>query len=152
MDQNQKWDSRYMEMARFVSKWSNCIREGRQVGAVLARDKHLLSMGYNGAPAGIKSCAERGECIRKKRNIPSGTTLELCYSVCAEQKAIAGAASVGVGIDGATLYSTHRPCTTCTRLIIGSGISRVVYENDYPDDFSASMMKESDVIFEKYQA
>lgn len=146
---DEKWDKRFLEIAVKISQWSNCIRDGRQVGAVIARDKRILTMGYNGAPAGIESCSERGYCLRKKQNIKSGTSLQMCYSVCAEQKAIIQAATNGISIDGATLYCTHKPCTICTRMIIGSGIARVVYINDYPDEFADSLIKETKIPFEK---
>ena len=60
-----KWDKRFMEMTRLVSTWSSCYKQNRQVGAVIVRDKRILTTGYNGASSGIESCAERGECLRR---------------------------------------------------------------------------------------
>lgn len=68
-----KWDKRFMEMANVVSTWSSCYRTGRQVGAVITKNKRILTTGYNGAPEGIRSCVEKGECMRDIMKIPSGT-------------------------------------------------------------------------------
>ena len=84
-----KWDRRFMEMAKLVGTWASCFQKNRHVGAVIVRDKRILTTGYNGAPSGVKSCMERQECLRRKLNIPSGTQHELCYGVHAEQNAIA---------------------------------------------------------------
>lgn len=145
-----KWDKRFMEMAGFVATWSSCYQPNRQIGAVIAKDKRIVTTGYNGAGAGIKSCKERGECLRRTLNIPSGTRAELCYAIHAEQNAIIQAAKLGVSIDGATLYCTHQPCVICAKMIINSGIKRVVYREGYPDDFSLEMFKQADVVLEKY--
>ena len=83
-----KWDVRFMEMTRLVSSWSSCYKTNRQVGAVIVRDKRILTTGYNGAPAGVKSCKDRCECMREKLNIQSGTRQEMCYAVHAEQNAV----------------------------------------------------------------
>ena len=122
-----KWDKRFMEAARLVSTWSSCYQENRQVGAVIEKNKRILTTGYNGASSGIKNCKERGECLRSKLGIASGTQHEICYATHAEQNAIIQAARLGVSIEGATLYCTHQPCVICAKMIINSGISRVVY-------------------------
>ncbi len=145
-----KWDKRFMEMASFVATWSSCYQPNRQIGAVIAKDKRILTTGYNGAGSGIKSCKERGECLRRTLNIPSGTRAEMCYAVHAEQNAIIQAAKIGVSVDGATLYCTHQPCVICAKMIINSGITRVVYREGYPDDFSLEMFKQANVKIEKY--
>lgn len=146
-----KWDKRFVEMAFVVAGWSSCYQENRQVGAVIARNKRILTTGYNGASSGIMSCKERGECLRKKLNIPSGTRHEICYAVHAEQNAIIQAAKIGVSVEGATLYCTHQPCTICAKMIINSGISRVVFAQGYPDDFSMELFREAGVTVEKYE-
>ena len=140
-----KWDDRFMDMAEVVASWSSCFQENRHVGAVIVKDKRILTTGYNGAPSGVKSCTEKGECLRKKLNIPSGTRHELCYAVHAEQNAIAQASKLGVSVQGATLYCTHQPCVICAKMIINSGISKVLYKYGYPDDFSLQLFKESNV-------
>ncbi len=140
-----KWDHRFMELARTVAKWSSCIRNNRQVGAVIVKNKRILTTGYNGAPQGIKSCKERGFCLRDKLNIPSGTQAETCYAIHAEQNAVIQAAKLGVSVEGATIYITHQPCSVCTRILINSGIKRIVYEQEYPDKFSLELLKESGI-------
>ena len=76
------WDAYFLELAQLVSKRSTCMR--RKVGAVIVKDKHILSTGYNGAPKNITHCAKAG-CIRTKEEIPSGQRHELCRGLHAEQ-------------------------------------------------------------------
>jgi len=140
-----KWDKRFMDMAEVVASWSSCYQENRHVGAVIVKDKRILTTGYNGAPSGVESCADKGECLRRKLNIPSGTKHELCYAVHAEQNAIAQAAKLGISVQGATLYCTHQPCVICAKMIINSGINRVIFKYGYPDDFSIELFKEANV-------
>lgn len=146
-----KWDKRFMNLTFSVAEWSSCYKKDRQVGAIIVKDKRILTTGYNGAGAGIKSCKERGECMRQSLGIPSGTRHELCYAVHAEQNAIIQAAKLGVSVDGATLYCTHQPCSICAKMIINSGIKRVVFKEGYPDDFSMEMFDEAGLIVEKYE-
>ena len=108
-----------------------------------------MTTGYNGAPSGINSCRDKGECLRRKLNIPSGTRHELCYAVHAEQNAIAQAAKMGINLEGATLYCTHQPCVICTKIIINAGIKRVVYKHGYPDEFSLELLKEAQIQLDK---
>ena len=146
-----KWDKRFIDMAEVVGSWSSCYQENRHVGAVIVKDKHVLATGYNGAPAGVKSCKDKGECLRKKLNIPSGTRHELCFAVHAEQNAIAQASRFGISVEGATIYVTHQPCTICTKMIINSGIKKVIYKYGYPDDFSLELLKEAGVELIKWE-
>ena len=145
-----KWDKRFVELAKTISDWSSCYKENRQVGAVIVRDRRILSTGYNGAPAGIVSCKERGECLRNKLGIASGTHHEICYAIHAEQNAIIQAAKIGVSIQDATLYCTHQPCVICAKMIVNAGISRIVYVHPYPDEFSRKILEESGIIVEQY--
>lgn len=137
-------------MTELVATWSSCFKSDRQVGAIITKDKRILTTGYNGASAGIVSCKEKGECIRQKLGIESGTRHELCYAVHAEQNAIIQAAKQGICVDGATLYCTHQPCSICAKMIINSGIKRVVFKQGYPDDFSMEMFREAGLEIEKY--
>jgi len=146
-----KWDTRFMQMAFSVATWSSCFKENRQVGAVIVRDKRILTTGYNGAPAGIRSCKEKGECMRIKLGIASGTRHELCYAVHAEQNAIIQAAKLGICLEGTTMYVTHQPCSICAKMIINSGIKRIVYKEGYPDEFSKTLFDECGMILEQYQ-
>lgn len=145
----EKWDRRFMELTEEVGNWASCLR--RRVGAVIVRDKRVMTTGYNGAPSGIKSCVERGECLRDKRGIPSGTHAEICFAAHAEQNAIIQAAKYGVNIDGATLYCTHQPCVICAKMIINAGIKRVVYKEGYPDEFSMQLFEEAGTKVEKFE-
>ena len=146
-----KWDARFMALADTISGWASCYKPDRKIGAVIVKNKRIVTTGYNGAPAGIKTCVERGECLRQKLGIASGTRAELCYAVHAEQNAIIQAARLGSSIDGATLYCTHQPCVLCAKMIVNAGIRRVVYREGYPDDFARHMLSEGSVALEQFQ-
>ncbi len=147
-----KWDERFMRLAETVAEWSSCYQPNRHVGAVIVKDKRILTTGYNGAPAGVTSCAERGVCLRREKNIPSGTMQELCYAVHAEQNAIIQAAKLGVSVEGATMYVTHQPCVICARMIINSGIKTVIYKEGYPDEFALKLFDEAEVDVIKFDS
>ena len=151
MSEWTKWDQRFMDMAKMVGSWSSCFQQNRQIGAVIVRNKRIITTGYNGAPAGVTSCMERGECLRRKLNIPSGTQHELCYAIHAEQNAIIQAAKLGISIEGATLYCTHQPCVICAKMIVNSGISRVIYGEGYPDAFALKIFDLAGVELLKYE-
>lgn len=127
-DPRPGWDEYFMEIAHVVAKRSNCSR--RRVAAVIVKDNHLLSTGYNGTPRGVKNCFDGG-CPRCSSHAPSGTGLDECLCVHAEQNAICQAARYGIDVSGATIYVTLSPCLTCAKLIINAGISTVVYDGDY---------------------
>ena len=146
-----KWDKRFMEMAHVIAGWASCYQPNRKIGAEIVKNKRIMTTGYNGAPAGVKTCVERGECLRRKLNIPSGTRQETCYAIHAEQNAIIQAARLGVSIEGATLYCTHQPCVICAKMIINAGITRVVYQEGYPDDFARELLGEAGVALERYE-
>jgi len=145
-----KWDKRFMEMAELISTWSSCYQENRKIGAVIVKDKRIMTTGYNGAPSGIESCVEKGECLRRTMNVPSGTRAELCYAIHAEQNAILQAARLGLSLMGATLYCTHQPCVICSKMIVNAGITKVWYKNSYPDEFAIQILKEANVELVKY--
>lgn len=145
MAEFDKWDLRFMQLAETVGSWSSCYQETRHVGAVIVKNKRIMTTGYNGAPSGIESCRDKNYCLRKRMNIPSGTRQEICYAVHAEQNAIAQAAKMGINIEGGTLYCTHQPCIICTKIIINAGIRRVVYKHGYPDDFALQLLKEAEM-------
>ena len=152
MAKMNKWDHRFMQLTEAVATWSSCYQDNRQVGAIIVKDKHVMTTGYNGAPAGVENCKEKGECLRRKLNIASGTHHELCFAVHAEQNAIIQAGKYGININGGTLYCTHQPCVICGKMIINAGIKRVVYKEGYPDEFSMQLFKEAGVSVEKYEA
>lgn len=146
-----KWDHRFMEMAHLVSTWTSCINEGRSIGAVIVKDKRVMTTGYNGAAAGTTTCKERGYCLRRRLNIPSGTRLEVCYAIHAEQNAVIQAAKLGLPIDSATLYCTHQPCSVCAKILVNAGVRRIVYEQGYPDAFALEVLNEAGVVLERYE-
>ncbi len=145
-----KWDHRFMHLSKEIATWASCFQPNRKIGAVIVKNKRIMTTGYNGAPAGVKTCMERGECLRRKLGIPSGTRQEMCYATHAEQNAIIQAARLGVSIEGATLYCTHQPCAVCAKMIVNAGIVRVVYGEGYPDEFAVELLSEGGVKLEKY--
>ncbi len=138
--QRPSWNEYFMSIAEMVSTRSTCLR--RKVGAVLVKDKRIISTGYNGSPSGLKHCEEVG-CLREKLGVPSGERHELCRGLHAEQNAIIQAALHGVSTKGAILYCTHCPCSLCTKMLINAGISRVVYKEGYPDWLAKEIAKEA---------
>ena len=127
-DPRPSWDEYFMEIAAVVAKRSNCLR--RSVGAVIMKDNHILSTGYNGTPHGVVNCFAGG-CPRCAGKVKSGTHLEECLCVHAEQNAICQAAFFGHAVKDATIYVTISPCLTCAKLIVNAGIKEVVYGGDY---------------------
>ena len=140
-----KWDKRFMQLTETVANWSSCFQENRHVGAIIVKDKRVMTTGYNGAPAGVQSCEEKGECLRRKLNIPSGTKHELCYAVHAEQNAIAQAAKHGISTSGSTIYVTTFPCKDCMNSIVNSGIKKIVFEGDYNASLSKQIALEAKI-------
>lgn len=139
------WDVYFMGIARLVASRSTCLR--RQVGAVMVKDKHILATGYNGTPSGIRHCSEVG-CLRQQLCVPSGERHELCRGLHAEQNAIIQAAKHGVNIDSATLYCTNSPCIICSKMLINSGVKRIVCCDGYPDSLAAGMLDEAGIVVE----
>jgi dCMP deaminase len=142
MVERPSWDDYFMKIAEDVSTRATCIR--RQVGAVIVKDKRILSTGYNGPPAGIEHCTEE-TCLRTKYDIPSGQRHELCRGLHAEQNAIIQAALHGVSINGAKIYITHQPCSICTKMLINSGIKTFIFKNPYKDRLAEEMIEEAGI-------
>ncbi len=143
------WDAYFMEIAGIVAKRSTCMR--RKVGALIVKDKRILSTGYNGAPSGLAHCQDVG-CVREANHVASGERHELCRGLHAEQNAIIQAAYHGVSIKGASVYSTHLPCSICVKMIINAGIAQVLYLEGYPDDLAATLVSESGIIIQRVVA
>jgi len=135
------WDEYFMGIAELTAKRSTCLR--RNVGAVIVQDRHIVATGYNGAPRGIDHCAQRGGCLREELGIPSGERHELCRALHAEQNAIIQAATFGHSIEGGTIYITHAPCVICSKMIINSGIKKIIVGAEYPDSFSVEILGEA---------
>ena len=139
------WDEYFIDISRHVATRSTCLR--RHVGAIIVKDKRILSTGYNGAPQGLAHCDEIG-CLREKLGIPSGQRQEICRGLHAEQNAIVQAALHGVTIQGGQIFCTHQPCVTCAKMIINAGIVRVVCAEEYPDELGRSMLAEAGIELE----
>lgn len=123
------WDDYFLGIARVVALRSNCMK--RKVAAVIVLDRRIISTGYNGTPRGVLNCNEGG-CPRCNSFGKSGLDLGECYCSHAEENAIVQAAYHGVPIKGGSLYTTYSPCLICTKMIINSGISEVIYNAKYP--------------------
>ena len=136
------WEAYFMDITFLVAKRSTCLR--RAVGALIVKDKRILSTGYNGAPTGIKHCIETG-CIREKLNVASGENHELCRGIHAEQNAIIQAAYHGASIKNATLFCTNLPCSICAKMIINAGIKKICYNSGYADSMSEEMLNEAGI-------
>ncbi len=139
IEQRQKisWNDYFLETAKNLSKRSTCLCVN--IGAVVTVDNNIVSTGYVGAPRKTKDCFEKGYCLRRKLKIPSGTRYEMCASVHAEQNAIINATRTGVSLIGGTMYifgeSKYQgitkpinayPCFICKKMIINSGIKKVI--------------------------
>jgi len=142
------WEQYFMDITFLVAKRATCRR--RKVGAILVKDKRVLSTGYNGAPMGLDHCLDIG-CLREKKNIPSGERHELCRGLHAEQNAIIQAAYHGVSVRGSILFCTNLPCIICVKMIINAGIKKIVYGDGYADELSRSMIEESGIELVEYQ-
>ncbi len=124
-------DERYLRMARIWSENSYCVR--RKVGALIVKDKMIISDGYNGTPSGFKNICETAE----------GTTFP--YVLHAEANAITKVARSNNSSDGATLYVTASPCLECAKLIIQSGIRRVVFSELYRITDGIDLLKQAGI-------
>ena len=142
------WAEYFMEITVLVAKRSTCVR--RSVGAIIVKDKRVLSTGYNGAPSNVTHCSQTG-CMREQMNIASGERHELCRGIHAEQNAIIQAALHGVSIKEATLFCTNLPCSICAKMIINAGISKIYYLSGYADQMSQEMLNEAGVELIKFE-
>ena len=140
-NQRQSWDEYFIGLSQFVGSRATCDR-GRS-GAVLVRDKRVISTGYVGSPTGLPHCDDVGHEMHMVVN-EDGVKSEHCIrTVHAEQNAMAQASRFGVATDGATMYCKMTPCYVCAKIIISAGIKRVVAEKDY------HVSKRSKEIFKK---
>ncbi|HWE25451.1 MAG TPA: dCMP deaminase family protein [Myxococcales bacterium] len=117
------WDTYFMDIAQVVSSRSTCDR--KHVGALLVRERMILSTGYNGSIRGMPHCDEAGHLMESGHCVAT---------IHAEANAVLQAARNGVRIDGADLYTTASPCWPCFKLIANAGIKRIVYGEFYRDD------------------
>jgi len=145
------WDEYFLQILEAVSKRATCER-GRNA-AVIVKDKHILTTGYVGAPVGLPHCDEIGHLFRKALHSDGNITEHCVRTTHAEANAIAQAAKCGISIDGATMYVKMFPCLDCTKLLINSGIKRLVAIKDYhASTDSKNFLKEAGVTFEIVEA
>lgn len=143
------WDEYFMKIAQVASMRSNCIK--RKVGAVIVRDRRIISTGYNGTPRGTKNCSEGG-CPRCNSLASSGTRLDECLCSHAEENAITQAAYHGTSVKDGILYTTFAPCLMCSKMIINSGIMEVVFHVDYPlNDTSFQLFQQAGVKIRRHR-
>lgn len=136
-DERPSVDQYFMDMTRLVKARGTCPR--RQVGAVIVKDKRVLTTGYNGAPRNFQHPIDVG-CLRDELGIPKGMMADICPCLHAEQNAILQAATTGVSIEGADLYCTTQPCTQCSRMLANCGIKRVLFAEEYPDALATGIL------------
>jgi len=125
-------DKRYLRMARIWAENSYCKR--RQVGALIVKDKMIISDGYNGTPSGFENVCEDENNVTKS------------YVLHAEANALTKIARSGNNSDGATMYVTDEPCIECAKLIIQSGICRVIYARDYRLHDGVELLKRAGIV------
>ena len=142
MSKRPSWDEYFLRITKEVAQRSTCLR--RQVGALLVLDKHILTTGYNGAPSGLPHCLEIG-CLREQLKVPPGERHELCRGLHAEMNALLQASQCGVKISGATLYTTTYPCSLCAKMLVNTGIKRIVTLTDYPDALAKDILSAANV-------
>ena len=131
----RKFDDRYLEMATIWAKNSYCKR--RQVGALIVKDKMIISDGYNGTPSGFENVCEDENGVTKP------------YVLHAEANAISKVAKSGNSSEGSTLYVTASPCIECSKLIIQAGIKRVVYRDEYRLTDGVDLLRRAGIEVEK---
>lgn len=137
------WDEYFASITRQVATRSTCLR--RKVGAIIVKDKRILTTGYNGAPMRVRNCLEIGTCLREELGVPSGERHEICRGLHAEQNAIFQSAYHGVQIRDSAIYSTTQPCVLCAKMIINCGIKKIYYFEDYPDPLAIELLDEAGV-------
>jgi len=123
------WDEYFISLTKAVAERSTCDR-GRS-GAVIVKDKRILTTGYVGSPPGMPHCDEVGHDLRKVIGDNGASSQHCMRTIHAEQNALAQAAKFGTSVQGATLYCKMVPCYTCAKLLVSAGIKRVVCEKDY---------------------
>lgn len=132
-DNRPSWHEYFLNIAKAVGRRSTCLR--RQYGAIIVKDKIIISTGYNGAPRGEANCIDTGSCEREKCNVPKGERYELCVAVHAEQNAIInadpekmkGAVIYIVGYNSDGTLASGQPCLLCRRMIRNAMLAKVIY-------------------------
>ena len=133
IDKRPSWNEYFLNIAKAVGMRSTCLR--RQYGAIIVKDKIIISTGYNGAPRGEANCIDTGVCERERCNVPKGERYELCVAVHAEQNAIInadpekmkGAVIYIVGYNADGTLASGQPCLLCRRMIRNAMLAKVIY-------------------------
>ncbi len=133
----EKFDKAYLDMAAVWARNSYCRR--RQVGALLVKDRMIISDGYNGTPSGFENVCEDENGVTKP------------YVLHAEANAITKVAKSGNSSEGATLYVTASPCLECSKLIIQAGIKRVVYKDSYRLADGIELLERAGIVTEQVE-
>lgn len=142
------WNEYFLEIAKAVGRRATCLR--RRYGAIIVKDKIIISTGYNGAPRGEANCIDTGVCERERLHVPKGQNYELCVAVHAEQNAIINADPVKM--EGASIYvvgynadgtlASGKPCLLCRRMLRNARLSEVIY---YETDGSIVVCRPEDI-------
>ena len=141
-------DQNFINIAKEIASASKCV--SKQVGAVIVKDGRILSTGYNGTPPGYTNCTDHWDGEYTKDHHEWSKT----YEIHAEMNAIIWAAREGISINGATIYVTLEPCSDCSKNIIASGITRIVYDKSYEhtnSDVVTKFIKDNNVRIEKLE-
>jgi dCMP deaminase len=141
-------DEYFMSMAHLVKRRGTCRR--RQVGAVIVRDKMVVTTGYNGAPRGVPHCSSETGCLTDDEAIAAGKRASVCMAAHAEINAIVQAGYNNVSVKGGTLYCTTFPCNFCSKAIINAGVREIVYEEGYPDELSRKILGYTQLVTRRY--
>lgn len=145
-DVRPNWDHYFMNIAEQVKLRCTCMSAKK--GAVIVKEKMIISTGYNGTPKGIEHCTSGGcqRCTsRHLGKLKSGSYSEPCICCHSEENAIVQAAYNGASTNGGILYTTFTPCTSCAKMIINAGITEVVAKVKYPDEVGQKLFKEAGV-------
>jgi len=155
MAMRPNWNEYFMTIAKLISTRSTC--NSRPTGAVVVRDKQILSTGYNGSMPGAPHCSDQSDidgkpfCFRRSIMAPEEDKYNYCRSSHAEANAIAQAARMGISLEGSTLYVTLAPCYVCLKLLATSRVKHIYYESGYEstnpkrDNFWRNAIKEAGI-------
>jgi len=151
MKKKPSFEDIYMDLAESLAVRSHCVKA--QVGAVLTKDTRIISLGYNGPPAGTHNCDE----VWPEEGCPRDSKGSCSLALHAEQNAILYASKNGVTIDGSTLFVTLSPCIACARVIYSVGIKKVFFKRSYaqfkgiPNDEGVDFLRKFGVEVVQYQ-
>jgi len=143
-------DEYFMRMAQLVKMRGTCRR--RKVGAVIVRDKMVVSTGYNGAPRGVPHCSSETGCLTDDEAIAQGRRASVCMAAHAEINAIVQAGYNNVSVKGGTLFCTTFPCNFCSKALVNAGVREIVYEEGYPDELSQKILAYTDIRVRRYES